>query len=73
MKLRHSHHITNFESYVYSGVVTLRMIAIWLSYEVLQSANEMFFLFLNLKEQQNQEDCHLPFLNISSSSRTMKV
>ena len=32
-----------------------------------------FFLLPNLKEQQNQEERHLPFLNISSSSRVIKV
>ena len=37
------------------------------------SANEMLFLLLNLKEQQNKEDRRLLFLNISSSSRVIPV
>ena len=37
---------------------------------ISESENEIFlFLLLNLKEQQNQEDRRLPFLNIFSSSR----
>ena len=40
---------------------------------ILESANEMYFLLLNLKEQQKSEDRRLPFLNISSSSRVMTV
>ena len=34
---------------------------------------KFFFLVLNLEEQQKQKDHRLPFLNISSGSRAIKV
>ena len=37
------------------------------------SANEMFFYCRIWKSSRSQEDCRLPFLNISSSSRVIKV
>ena len=48
-------------------------VLLFLFSDCLKVQMKCFFLFPNLKEQQNQEDCRLPFLNIFCSSRVIKV
>ena len=46
---------------------------LYIGHLAFESANEMFFIAEFERAAKNQEDCSLPFLNISSSSRVIKV